>query len=103
MAYLQSLGPSALELELRSLSSQEELRGALTFFRAQLAERSHVELTQAILAVFLKLHVDSLAADATLLPAVQELQAAQADGWGELRHVLHGNLCMLGFLSRTQT
>merc|ERR1740117_1148802 len=98
LEHLHALSPSALDLELRSLSADDggtELRLMLTFLRAQLEGRRDLELMQATLSVLLKIHAETLAAQ----PA---LHAAQQAGWGELQTLLHTDLCLLSHLCRTQ-
>ena len=49
---------------------------------------------QASLAVFLRAHAEALAISPDLAPAVRALRTAQSGSWGELRAVLHSNLCL---------
>ena len=112
---LLALSPSALDLELRglgvgvgvgdaaaSINGLEELRRALDFFARQLATGRDYELLQASLAVFLRVHQEALCKMTQLLPAVQHVHRVQHSSWSELREALHGNLCLLSFLCRTQ-
>ena len=106
MSHLAALSPSALDLELRTISLEgegAELRLAIRFFAAQLGCRRDFELTQAFLAAFLKAHADSLAALPALLPALRVLQDVQTASWKQLRDLLHTDLCLLSFLCRTQS
>jgi len=106
LEHLHALSPSALDLELRSLSTDDggaELRLMLSFLGAQLEGRRDLELVQATLSVLLKIHAETLAAQPALLAPMLELHAAQQAGWGELQTLLHTDLCLLSFLCRTQS
>ena len=106
LEHLHALSPSALDLELRSLSADDggtELRLMLTFLRAQLEGRRDLELMQATLSVLLKIHAETLAAQPALLAPLRALHAAQQAGWGELQTLLHTDLCLLSHLCRTQS
>lgn len=109
-AYLLSLSPSALDLELRSLGSATpgeeeaavaELRSALHFFAAQLSTCRAFELLQAALCVFFRVHQETVASIPALRGALLRLQASQEASWGTLRHELHNSLCMLSHICRT--
>ena len=91
LAHVQTLSPPALDLELRSLSAVAEgLRLMLCFFAAQLRSRRDVELTQACLALFIKIHADALVAMADELRApLEAVHAAHANGWADLQRVMH--------------
>ncbi|KAL1498469.1 hypothetical protein AB1Y20_013794 [Prymnesium parvum] len=107
MRHLQSLSPSAVELELHSLSAEDDdgrqLALMIDFFKRQLSCRRDFELTQAFLAVFLKIHATSLASRSTYRSALTQLQTVQAQNWKTLRDLLHQDSCLLSFLSRAQS
>ena len=112
--HILSLSPSALDLELRSVGSGgaaggtaegeklAELRSALDFFAAQLLAGRTFEVLQAALCVFLRVQQDGLASTPALHGALKRLHRVQERSWGELRGVLHRNLCLLSHLCRTQ-
>lgn len=111
LAHILSLSPSALDLELRSVGSgvstavelAADLCAALDFFTAALTAGRGYEIVQAALCVFLRIHQATLMETRSTAPALQRLRDAQQGSWGELRDALHGNLCMLSFLCRTQS
>ncbi|KAL2137837.1 hypothetical protein VTI28DRAFT_8011 [Corynascus sepedonium] len=84
LEHLKSLGPSAADLELRSLSvgdGGDESNELLHFIRAltsRLAARRDYELTQAWMTVFLRLHFDLVMANESLLRALGEWKQYQA-------------------------
>jgi hypothetical protein len=80
-----------------------ELRAVLHCFGRALSTGRDFELLQTVLAVFLRMHQETLAAAPELLPALRALHASQGSRWGTLREQLHGNLCLLSFLCRTRT
>jgi len=100
---LHALSPSALDLELRGLSGTSELRLMLLFFHEQLVCRHDLELVQAALSVFIKIHAEALAAEPQLLAPLQKLHVEQQEGWGELQRLLQTDLCLLSFFCRTQS
>ena len=62
-----------------------------------------VELVQAALSVFIKIHAEALAAEPQLLAPLQKLHVEQQEGWGELQRLLQTDLCLLSFFCRTQS
>jgi U3 small nucleolar RNA-associated protein 21 len=89
---LKSLSPSTADLELRSLSSGDgddesnELLHFIWALTSRLAARRDYELTQAWMAVFLRLHFDIITENEALLAALrrwkeqQERESARLDG-----------------------
>ena len=101
-AYLHSLGPNALDLEVRAVGDDATgrfLRLFLTFLHRQLSTRRDFELVQALLHVTIRLHGEALSSMAALLPALQALRDNHEAGWEELQEPLHSNLCLLAFMS----
>ncbi|KEY74201.1 hypothetical protein S7711_00358 [Stachybotrys chartarum IBT 7711] len=81
--HLKCLSPSSADLELRSLSigkGDDESNELLHFIQALIARlhaRRDYELTQAWMAVFLRLHFDSIMANEALVNALQEWKEQQ--------------------------
>ncbi|ROT41783.1 WD domain-containing protein [Sodiomyces alkalinus F11] len=108
--YLKSLSPSMADLELRSLSigdgGDNESNGLLHFIRAltrRLGERRDYELTQAWMAVFLRLHFDVVMEGETILGALQEwkdLQERESKRLDDLTGYCGG---VVGFLRSPRT
>ena len=114
--HLVGLSPSALDLEIRSIgvvgptrggggeaAAVEELRSAVHFFASQLESGRAFELLEACLSVFLRIHQDALLANPDLRGALKRALRAQQASWGELRETMHGCLCLLSHLCRTQS
>ncbi|KAM3874000.1 WD repeat-containing protein 36 [Diretmus argenteus] len=99
---LKGLGPSAVDVELRSLSA--EGGGAdcllLAFIRmidSMLASGRDFDLAHAYLALFLKLHLRSLSRDAVAMDALLCLSECLEARWAELRASFDQSLCLLGY------
>ncbi|KNE92171.1 hypothetical protein PSTG_14407 [Puccinia striiformis f. sp. tritici PST-78] len=59
--YIENLSPSALDLEIRSLSDIQDLLSLIKALEIRLKEGKDFEMIQAILCVFLKIHGSRLA------------------------------------------
>ncbi|KAI0852989.1 WD domain-containing protein [Daldinia vernicosa] len=82
--HLKSLPPATADLELRSLTTgdDDESNELLHFIHAmtsRLVARRDYELTQAWMAVFLRLHFDLILASDTLMSALSEWKKHQAE------------------------
>ncbi|EOD22329.1 hypothetical protein EMIHUDRAFT_310412 [Emiliania huxleyi CCMP1516] len=100
--YLLTLGPSALDLEIRALGEDDSGRMlvlALALLVRQLQTRRDFELVQAILHVLLRLHGEALLTTPAAMPALRALREHQQAGWCELQEPIHSNLCLLAFMS----
>ncbi|KAF2501234.1 WD repeat-containing protein 36 [Lophium mytilinum] len=78
ITHLSALSPSAADIAIRTLDATPPYTELLTFMQAltsRLRERRDYELVQAWMAVFLRLHGDTIVRDATLVAAVREWQA----------------------------
>ena len=105
LGHLEGLGPSAVDLEIRSLSLAEQGRELGLFvdmLRHGLASRRRFELVQACLAAFLRAHDDAVRA----LPAVRgrlaELAAAQRGAWVGLQGRFQEVLCLVSAFAKMQ-
>ncbi|KAK0701851.1 Utp21 specific WD40 associated putative domain-containing protein [Lasiosphaeria miniovina] len=108
--HLKSLGPSAADLELRSLSigdgSDSDTNELLQFIRAltgRLVARRDYELTQAWMTVFLRLNYDLVMANESLLDELRlwrEHQARERDRLDALVGYCSG---VVGFLRSPRT
>jgi U3 small nucleolar RNA-associated protein 21 len=103
-SFLKELSPAAADLQLRLLGAGDgsALGEALGFFHARIEARADFELTQALLARFLKLYASQIRADARLGEQCRALCAAQRDAWRALEGLFHDDLSVLGFLAHTQ-
>lgn len=77
--HLKSLGPSAADIEIRSMRIDTEECELLTFVKiltAMMQDRRDFELCQAWMAVFLRIHGDAVVDDEALRGAVEEWSQA---------------------------
>lgn len=101
LAMLMGMGPSALDLEIRSLSLEndvEQLRYFLQFVAAQLQDRKHFELVQSYMHLFLTVHGEMIAASPHLLDVVKTVTDAQNLSWIHIEGLFQHSLCVLSFL-----
>ncbi|KAK2008500.1 WD domain-containing protein [Colletotrichum eremochloae] len=104
ISHLKSLSPSTADLELRSLSPEDN--GLLNFIRAltsRLVARRDYELVQAWMTVFLRLHFDLVMADAQLLEALSEWKALQEREAGRLDDLVGYCSGVVSFLRSPRT
>jgi U3 small nucleolar RNA-associated protein 21 len=98
---LKRMGPSAIDLEVRSLSLErecEQLAFFLAFVGSQLHKREHYELVQSYLHLFLKVHGDTLGVTPLLQPAMEGVQTAQAASWVHMEGLFQHSIAVLNFL-----
>ncbi|KAJ4382397.1 rRNA-processing protein utp21 [Didymella sp. IMI 355093] len=77
LQYLSSLPPSAADIAIRTLDTQEpysELRTFITALTSRLQERRDYELVQAWMSVFLRLHGDVVVRDEELVGLLRKWQ-----------------------------
>uniref|UniRef100_A0A8C5B1B7 Small-subunit processome Utp21 domain-containing protein n=1 Tax=Gadus morhua TaxID=8049 RepID=A0A8C5B1B7_GADMO len=108
LALLKSLGPSAVDLELRGLSpdlgsspqpssASQLLVAFLQMLEAMLEERRDFDLAQAYLALLLKLYLRPLSADPLAVATLQRLLGRLETIWAELRVSFDQSLCLLTY------
>ncbi|KHN98036.1 WD repeat containing protein 36 [Metarhizium album ARSEF 1941] len=107
--HLKSLSPSSADLELRSLSVgnfDDESNELLHFIRALtslLEARRDYELTQAWMAVFLRLHFDVVTESESLLKALGQWKSFQEREGNRLDHLAGYCSGVVGFLRSPRT
>ncbi|KAK4163245.1 Utp21 specific WD40 associated putative domain-containing protein [Cladorrhinum sp. PSN259] len=107
--HLKSLGPSAADLELRSLSMGEgdetnnELLHFIKALTSKLIARRDYELTQAWMTVFLRLHFDLVIENESLLKALEEWKEHQARERDRLDDLVGYCSGVVGFLRSPRT
>ena len=77
ITYLSTLPPSAADVAIRTLNTEEpytELRTFIEALSARLKERRDYELVQAWMSVFLRLHGDTLVKEQSLIDALRNWQ-----------------------------
>ncbi|XP_007486659.1 WD repeat-containing protein 36 isoform X2 [Monodelphis domestica] len=100
---LKELGPSAIEIELRSLSpecggSVKLMQSFLKMIGAMLTTKRDFELAQAYLGLFLKLHLKILPSEAVLLEEMTALSSQLEETWIHLQSLFNQSLCVLNFI-----
>ncbi|PLW09611.1 hypothetical protein PCASD_24597 [Puccinia coronata f. sp. avenae] len=111
--YLRNLSPSALDLEIRSLSGDEHLLSLMKAFEMRLKEGKDFEMVQAIMRVFLKVHGPRLAGDQEtsifglphqsddhqkILPAIKHLLTVQEDVCAQLNRLVDYGIGVSAFV-----
>uniref|UniRef100_A0A1B6HHV9 Uncharacterized protein n=1 Tax=Homalodisca liturata TaxID=320908 RepID=A0A1B6HHV9_9HEMI len=113
---LKSLGPSAIDFEVNSLAMEGEDCEALLLKFMQMLNHllrscRDFELAQAYLALFLKVHGETVATTSALCSYMDELKEAQDCGWRELQNTIWYTLAVVdlklkegsgGLLSNTE-
>ncbi|XP_056146623.1 WD repeat-containing protein 36 isoform X2 [Lampris incognitus] len=99
---LREFSPSMVDIELRGLApeaggSSAILLAFLCMIDNMLTNRRDYDLAQAYLALFLKLHLRQLSADAIAVNALLRLLAQLEEGWAELQTAFHQSLCLLAY------
>ncbi|KAI1386472.1 WD domain-containing protein [Hypoxylon trugodes] len=106
--HLKSLPPATADLELRSLTTNDddERNELLQFIRAmtsRLVSRRDYELTQAWMAVFLRLHFDLILENDTLMSALAEWKKHQAEECNRLDNLVSYCGGVVSFLRSPRT
>ncbi|CAC5374475.1 UTP21 [Mytilus coruscus] len=103
----KELGPSAIDLEIRSLSpegggSVKAMERFLMFCNHILYSKNNFELINAYLGLFLKVHGDTIASNPTLCLVLETLSSCHLETWRNLQDLFTQNTCMVNYL-RTAT
>lgn len=103
MEILKKLGPSAIEIELRSLApddggSQLLLLNFLKMIDHIILTNRDFEVTQAYLGLFLKLHGRTIATDAILCKFAQHLIKTQVEMWERIQNMFSQCHCIVSYL-----
>ncbi|KAJ2794578.1 rRNA-processing protein utp21 [Coemansia guatemalensis] len=100
--YLMELNPSAIDVEIRTLPVDDELRAIKAFVRAataQLNSKRNFELTQAYLQVFLNVFGDVIRENAAELePLLVELRKESKAQWSTVDGLIRYSACMVEFM-----
>lgn len=100
---LKDLGPSNIEIELRSLAPEGggSLEVMLSFLRMigmMLNKKYNFEIAQAYLALFLKLHLKIISSEPSLLEEISVLSKQLEETWIHLRSLFNQSLCVLTYM-----
>lgn len=97
------MGPSAIDIELRSLG--DEMSGGsdlinkfLQFILYILSTRKNFELANAYLGLLIKIHGDTIATDDELVNQLEKIKEMQSLAWDNLKLSLNKNLCIVSYL-----
>ncbi len=107
--FLKTLSPSTADLELRSLSSSggdDESNELLHFIRAltsRLVARRDYEITQAWMAVFLRLHFDEIMESEALMSTLRDWKEHQERESTRLDNLVGYCSGVVGFLRNPRT
>lgn len=98
----KSMGPSSIDMELRTLPLDGELTVLNHFMEAILfiiRSRKNFELAQAWLNVFLNIHGDVIISNPEndIHDKLQETLALQKEEFGRLSQQIHYGLCLIDF------
>ncbi|KAJ2829200.1 rRNA-processing protein utp21 [Coemansia erecta] len=100
--YLKELNPSAIDVEIRTLPVDDELKAIKTFMRAttaQLQSKRDFELAQAYLQVFIAIFADIIKANAhELEPLLAELRKELQTQWTTVDSLIRYSACMVEFM-----
>ncbi|KNE93955.1 hypothetical protein PSTG_12630 [Puccinia striiformis f. sp. tritici PST-78] len=112
--YIENLSPSALDLEIRSLSDIQDLLSLIKALEIRLKEGKDFEMIQAILSVFLKIHGSRLAGSQEasifgspgqeeedhqkILPAIKSLLAVQEEVCTQLNRLVDYGIGVSAFV-----
>ncbi len=115
-SFLKTLGPSALDAEVRLLgvasgggsdaeaaaAAELEIAALLQYLVAAFRTRTDFEFNQAVLNLTIRVHGEVLSKSVRLLSYLQVLRRLQKQVWSALQKQFHANLCLVSFLSKTQ-
>ena len=102
---LKSMGPSSIDFEIQSLTSDEKTSDTLLLRFMKMIHhvmemKTDFELSQAYLGVFLKWHGTTIAETESLRDYLSALQEAQSRNWFSLRDILFYNLSVVEALKK---
>ncbi|GAA5820800.1 hypothetical protein JCM11251_003166 [Rhodosporidiobolus azoricus] len=96
--YLKALPPSAVDLEIRSLTTLPHLNAFLSALLGRLHAKRDFEAVQTFLAVFLRIHGDVLIQNVETREVLLKIQKEQKKEAERLIDLTHYNLGTLAFL-----
>jgi len=95
-------GPSAIDMEIRSLSpegggSVSLMCQFLDMLKAAIRSNANFEAVQAYLGLFLKVHGDTLVSDEEIVEGVRQIKELQENKWNSLQSDIENCLCLVSF------
>lgn len=102
---VKSMGPSAIDFEIQSLSLHSGgsvllMLQFLKMIRSMMKSKKNFELAQAYLGAFLKSHGEEIAQEQQLRDYLPEVQKVQLESWFIIRDKLFYNLSVVQHLKR---
>jgi len=99
---LMEKGPSAIDLEIRSLGPEGggtvgALRQFLMMLKVGLNSNTSFEALESYLGLFLKIHGDLLSSEEDLLELLKEIQTIEEQRWTTLQGDIDSCLCLVTF------
>lgn len=101
--FLKSLGPSAVDLEIRSLApemggSVNVMCSFLHMVRCVLKTNKNFEIIQAYLGLFLKVHGEMLSCNTELVRELEAVAETQSSSWHKVQDLFSQTLCLVNYL-----
>ncbi|KAJ3049083.1 hypothetical protein HK097_009887 [Rhizophlyctis rosea] len=102
--YAQTLGPAAMDFEIRSMSLENEMSDFRSFVKAlqqRLEERVDFEVVEAYLNAFLKIHGDVLvnaSVESGIKELFEEFLKEHKKTWSRLEELFQYGLCLIDFV-----
>jgi U3 small nucleolar RNA-associated protein 21 len=97
-SYAKTLSPAALDLELRSLVTLDQLRTFLDALIGRLRSRRDFEAVQTLQNVFLRMHGETIIANEELRSSLELLGQIQRSESDKVLELLSASLGTLGFV-----
>jgi U3 small nucleolar RNA-associated protein 21 len=95
---VKTLSPAAVDLELRSLVTLDQLRLFLHALIGRLRSRRDFEAVQTLQNVFLRMHGETIVANEELRPTLHALNQIQRQESEKVLELLASSLGTLGFI-----
>ena len=95
-------GPSALDIEIRSLGPEgggtlTTLAQFLTLLQVGFKSNQNFEALQSYLSLFLKVHGEILSKEETLVKSLSEIQSLHDNKWSRIHEEIDQSLCLVKF------
>jgi len=100
--HIKSLSPAAIDVELRSLVSLDNLLQFLRAIKRRLQSHRDFEAVQTLQNVILRMHADLIIENEELRVELEELLEVQKTESGRVLDLLASSLGTLGFVRDTQ-
>ncbi|XP_030624689.1 WD repeat-containing protein 36 [Chanos chanos] len=100
---LKELGPSAIDTELRGLAPEmggdvQVMQSFLRMIGSMLQSKKDFDLSQAYLALFLKLHLRLIAQEPELMTEALTVSTQLEETWISMQTLLNQSLCLLTYI-----